>query len=74
MRNRRGMPGESDRDSFPPQVPLEEVAASLLSALWTTQSLHGNSRVRLDAAHRLDRPRRTYVIDRSGPQPVEMTA
>jgi hypothetical protein len=68
------MTGEPKRDSFPPQVPLEEVEASLLSAFWTTQSLHGEARVRLNPARWLDRARRTWDIDRSSPHSVEITA
>jgi hypothetical protein len=52
---------------FPPPVPLEEVEATLLLALWGTESLHGESQARLDAAHFLDRDRRACVIDAGTP-------
>ena len=51
------------RYSFSPPVPLEEIEATLLLALWGAESLHGESQVRLDATHLLDRTRRVCVID-----------
>ena len=53
------------RYSFRPTVPLEEVEASLLLAIWGTESLHGEAQVRLDASHFLDTGRRVCVIDSS---------
>jgi hypothetical protein len=55
------------RYSFPPPVPLDEVEATLLLALWGAESLHGESQVRLDATHLLDRDRRACVIDAGTP-------
>lgn len=51
------------RYSFEPSVPLEEIEMTLLLALWCVESLHGESQVRLDASHLLDRARRVCVID-----------
>jgi hypothetical protein len=48
------MSRELYRYSFPPHVPIEEVEATLLLAIWGTESLHGEAQVRLDAAHLLD--------------------
>jgi hypothetical protein len=55
------------RYSFSTQVPWEEVEASVLLAIWGAESLHGESQVRLDAAHLLDRGRRECVIDAGTP-------
>lgn len=61
------MTKELYRYSFPPHVPVEDIEATLLLALWGTESLHGESQVRLDAAHFLDPERRACVIDASTP-------
>jgi hypothetical protein len=61
------MTKELYRYSFPPHVPLEEIEATLLLALWGAESLHGETQVRLDAAHFLDPDRRTCVIDAGTP-------
>jgi len=55
------------RYGFQPQVPLEEVEASLLLALMATESLHGEAQVRLDAAHYLDPIQRACVIEAGTP-------
>jgi hypothetical protein len=55
------------RYSFLPHVPLEEIEATLLLAVWGTASLHGEAQVRLDAAHFLDRDQRACVIDATTP-------
>ena len=51
------------RYSFKTSVPIEEVEGSLLLAIMAAESLHGESQVRLDAAHSLDRDKRACVID-----------
>jgi hypothetical protein len=51
------------RYTFPPEVLIEDVEETLLLALWGAESLHGESQVRLDAAHYLDVDRRACVID-----------
>jgi hypothetical protein len=61
------MTKELYRYAFPPHVPLEEVEATLLLAIWGTESLHGEAQVRLDAAHSLDPDRRACVIDAGTP-------
>ena len=59
------MTKELYRYSFTADVPLEEVEASLLLAVLATESLHGETQTRLDAAHYLDSAKRTLVIDAS---------
>ncbi|MEO2026661.1 MAG: hypothetical protein ABGZ23_12350 [Fuerstiella sp.] len=61
------MTKELYRYEFQPDVPLEEVEASLLLAVLATESLHGESQVRLDASHYLDPDRRACVIDAGTP-------
>jgi hypothetical protein len=61
------MSKELYRYTFPPHVPLEEVEATLLLAIWGAESLHGQTQVRLDAAHFLDPDRRACVIDAGTP-------
>lgn len=61
------MTRELYRYSFPPHVPVEDIEATLLLALWGAESLHGESQVRLDAAHFLDPDRRACVIDAGTP-------
>jgi hypothetical protein len=48
-------------------VPIEEVEATLLLAIWGTESLHGEAQTRLDAGHFLDRDRRACAIDAGTP-------
>ena len=55
------------RYTFAAEVPHEDIAASLLLAIWATESLHGESQVRLDAAHAIDPDRRVCVIDAATP-------
>jgi hypothetical protein len=57
------MAREQYRYAFPPPVSLDEVESTLLLAVWGAESLHGETQVRLEAPHRLDRDRRTCVID-----------
>ena len=61
------MSKELYRYTFRPHVPLEEIEATLLLALWGAESLHGETQVRLDAAHFLDADRRACVIDAGTP-------
>ncbi|GIW55531.1 MAG: hypothetical protein KatS3mg082_1935 [Nitrospiraceae bacterium] len=61
------MSKELYRYTFRPHVPLEEIEATLLLALWGAESLHGEIQVRLDAAHFLDADRRACVIDAGTP-------
>jgi len=55
------------RYAFTAEVPIEEVEASLLLAVLATESLHGESQTRLDAAHYLDPTKRACVIDAGTP-------
>lgn len=57
------MPKEMYRYAFTADVPLEEIEASLLLAVFATESLHGESQVRLDVTHFLDTDRRACVVD-----------
>ncbi|MBL8812488.1 MAG: hypothetical protein JNM43_20155 [Planctomycetaceae bacterium] len=57
------MTWELYRYEFRSEVPLDEVEASLMLAFLATESLHGESQVRLDASHHLDHERRVCVID-----------
>lgn len=50
---------------FTADVPMEEIEASLLLAVVATESLHGESQVRLDAAHAIDADKRSCVVDAS---------
>ncbi|MCA9053411.1 MAG: hypothetical protein KDA75_06220 [Planctomycetaceae bacterium] len=51
------------RYKFAADVEMSEVSASLLLATWTTESLHGEARVRLDSSHAFDAAKRSCVID-----------
>lgn len=51
------------RYKFIDTAPPEEIEASLLLAVLATESLHGESQVRLDAAHYFDFQKRVGVID-----------
>ncbi len=51
------------RYSFASEVPLEEVEASIVLALFAVESLHGEAQTKLDAAHIFDEPKRCCVID-----------
>lgn len=51
------------RYRFAPDVPIDEVEATLVAAIMTTESLHGEVQVRLDVAHAFDPDQRSCVID-----------
>jgi hypothetical protein len=53
------------RYQFDPDVPVDEIEATLLLALLATQSLHGESRVRLDTSHAFDPDHLCCAIDAS---------
>ena len=57
------MTKEIYRYVFFADVPMEEVEASILLAVLATESIHGESQVRLDASHYLDHAARACVID-----------
>jgi len=51
---------------FDSSVDIADVETSLLLALLATESLHGESQVRLEAAHAMDTEGRACVIDAGG--------
>ena len=51
------------RYTFVEDVVVEEIEASLVLALLSVESLHGESQVRLDASHFFDTEQKTCVID-----------
>jgi len=51
---------------FDSSVDIADVETSMLLALLATESLHGESQVRLEAAHALDAEGRACVIDAGG--------
>ncbi len=57
------MTREIYRYRFNSTVDITDVEASLLLALLATESLHGESQVRLEASHAMDVEGRTCVID-----------
>jgi UDP-N-acetylglucosamine:LPS N-acetylglucosamine transferase len=59
------MPREVYRYAFNPDVPFDDVLATLDLALIAVESLHGESRSRLDARFTHDRAKRAVVIDAS---------
>ena len=61
------MSAETYRYKFTPSVSFEEVESSLVLAIMATESLHGQSQVRLDAAHAVDAAKRSCVVDASTP-------
>ena len=61
------MIAEIYRYSFAPSVSFEEVESSLVLAIMAAKSLHGQSQVRLDAAHAVDSDKRSCVVDASTP-------
>lgn len=52
---------------FIPEVPLDEIEATLLLAVFAAESLHGEAQVRLDAVHHLDKEQRACTIDAGTP-------
>lgn len=61
------MPAEIYRYVFAAQVPLEDVEAALVLAVFGAGALHGEAAVLLDADHHLDAQRRICIIDASTP-------
>src|SRR4051812_48079136 len=55
------------RYAFDRNTEIAEIEASLLLALVSCESLHGEVQVRLDAAHLLDERKRVCVIDAATP-------
>lgn len=59
------MPKQLYRFTIDDSVAWEDVESSLVLALMGVESLHGAERARLEAAHVLDRDKRTLVVDAS---------
>jgi hypothetical protein len=59
------MKPDAYRYAFQPSVPFEDVEASFVLAIMATESLHGESLVRLDAGHAADAEKRSFVVDAS---------
>ncbi|WP_339749271.1 hypothetical protein [uncultured Rubinisphaera sp.] len=53
------------RYEFKPHVQMLEVEASHLLSIWACEGLHGESQVRMDAGHAIDKDERKLVIDAS---------
>lgn len=53
------------RYEFDESVNFESVEASFVLAIFSTESLHGEALVRLEAAHAIDAAQHTCVIDAS---------
>jgi hypothetical protein len=52
--------------TFDEDLDIAEVEATANLAVLATESLHGESRVRLEGSHRFDAASRTCVIDATG--------
>ena len=61
------MSTEVYRYTFTSSMQFEEIESSLVLAIMATESLHGQSEVRLDAAHAVDKDKRACVIDAGTP-------
>ena len=61
------MQKEIYRYTFPPHVPHEEVEASIVLAIFATESLHGETQTRLQVSHYYDLKLRKCVVDASTP-------
>jgi hypothetical protein len=51
------------RYDFKPDVPMDEVEASIVLALMATESLHGECDVQLASPHFLDAARHACIVD-----------
>jgi hypothetical protein len=61
------MPKDLYRYEFAASLSADEVEATLVLAILAAESLHGETQVRLDAAHAFDGERRACVIDAGSP-------
>ena len=61
------MSPEICRYKFAPIIPFAEVESALVLAIKATENLHGQTQVRLDAAHVADADTRSCVVDASTP-------
>lgn len=53
------------RYTFEPDVPLDEVEATLMLAIVAAECLYGQARVRLDASYTIDTEKRTCIVNAS---------
>lgn len=53
------------RFQFHESANLADAEAALLLAVWSTESLHGETAVRLDAPYQFDRETRECIVDES---------
>jgi len=60
------MSGDNYKYVFDTSVDVTDIETTLLLAILATESLHGESQVRLEAAHAFDAEGRTCVIDAGG--------
>jgi hypothetical protein len=60
------------RYKFDESLDIAEVEATANLAVLTTESLHGESRVRLETRHRFDAHTRSCVIDATGEVSVDL--
>jgi hypothetical protein len=60
------MEGHIYRYQFIESIDIVEVRATVTLAILATESLHGESRVRLEARHEFDADRRLCVVDATG--------
>lgn len=61
------MSKEVYRYTFDPSVSMDDVEESLVLAVVSVESLHGESQAQLDVRHVLDSVRRACVIDAGTP-------
>jgi hypothetical protein len=61
------MPSDVYRYHLADHVPAVEAESTLVLSILAVEALHGESQVRLDAAHAFDAKLRTVVIDGSTP-------
>lgn len=62
------------RYEFSEAVPMDEVEASLVLALFAAESLHGEARLKLDSGHAFDAGRRRCVIEATGQPGQDLNA
>ena len=62
------------RFAFNPEVSMKDVEDFLLLAVLAAEGLHGQARVRLDAAYGMDEAKRTCAIDASTPVGQDVAA
>jgi hypothetical protein len=60
------MPNDVYRYTFSPSLDIAEVEATVMLAILATESLHGQSGVRLELHHTFDSEKRLCLIDATG--------